>query len=354
MVSTDSLADCRTLLTNAGLSPAGLLKSTGVQRHLERAEQGQISPSTIIQYAADLRELSAQSGADGTAIPSDFWDVRTPEMAGTTRSERSMEALAQSSPSDKPDRQGNKVPLGDTLIVTSSRATTPGMAAAAQDEYAMVHALSRPEYREYVRLLGRCYGHLCRFKAGRGVTAVATALSMLREVTVYIREGHCTEMTSSCHGLKPEQQAIFLWQQVVTGTNRQVPYLHRDAYTHGNWGRFNVVEMWRYGVGSEIAVDDVWGLSGFAPQFIRDSTNTNQIEHMTISALAQMVLGLPALFLDILEDMEWVLRKGTYAASQADKGVNRAVARRFRPLFRLDDPEPACESLEQALAADAP
>ena len=79
--------------------------------------------------------------------------------------------------------------------------------------------------------------------------------------------------------------------------------------------------MWRYGIGAKASVDEVWGLSGFSEPFIGDATNTNQIEHMTISALAQMVLGIPAIVLDMLEEMEWILRKGTYAASQADKRV---------------------------------
>jgi len=231
-----------------------------------------------------------------------------------------------------------------------SHSTESASLAEGHDEYAVVRALCLPEYREYVRLLGRCYRQLCELKAGRNGSAVATALMLLQETTTYVRGGHCADMTACRPGMKPEQQAIFLWQQIVSGTNRQIPYLHRDAYTHGGWSRFNVVEVWRYRVGKNIGVDDVWGLSGFAPRFVGDSTNTNQIEHMAITAVAQIVLRIPVLLLDILEELEWMLRKGTKAASQADKLVNRAVARQLLPVYNLQDPERACELLEKELS----
>jgi hypothetical protein len=323
MVTADSLDDCRSLLISAGLSPSGVLQSTGVARHLERAEQGQVSRDTLVRYAANLKVLREQSSVGGTAVPVDFWDVRVEDPVAQSHTAR---------------------PRRDRMVRGRKDAKN-----AQQDEYAGVHAFCQPQYKEYVRLLGRCYGHLSDFKGGRNGTAVATALRLLRETTAYVCAGHCIDMASSCPAAKPEQQAIFLWQQIVAGSNRQVPYIHRDAYTHGTWGRFNVVEMWRYGVGSKVSVDEAWGLSGFSEPFVGDATNTNQIEHMAITALAQMVLGIPAILLDVLEELEWMLRKGTLAASRADERLNRAVARHFRPLFRLEDPGPACEALEKAV-----
>jgi hypothetical protein len=294
--------DCGALLAEAGLSAAGTLNSTGVARHLARLGEGLVTRDSLARYAADLSALSEGVGA---GVPADFWDVRT-----------------------------------------------DAMAASGSDEYAMAHRLAGPDHLAYVSLLGRCFDRLRGFKERGEGTSVSTALGILRETAAYVRAGHVCDMAACRAAMSPDQRAIFLWQQILTGTNRQVPYLNRDAYSHGIWGRFNVVEMWRYHAGAEVPVDEVWGLSGFAQPFIGDATNTNQIEHMAISAVAQIVLGLPALVLDIVEELEWILRKGSYAASKADERVNRAVARRLRPLFRVDDPEPACSSLEAALRED--
>jgi hypothetical protein len=292
---------CAGSLRAAGLSDAGVLESTGVALHLARAEQGTTVPESLDRYAANLLSLSDAARAEGAEIPADFWDV-----------------------------------------------CSPAMKSAGVDEYAMAERLSRPEMREYVALLGRSYRRLCDMKTGGTVTAVSTALAVFRDACAYVRAGHATDIVR--RDLKPEQQAVFLWQQLLTGTNRQVPYLHREAYTHGIWGRFNVAEIWRYRIGKNVTVDEVWGLSGLGQEFIGDATNTNQVEHMAISALAQCALRLPVFVLDLLEELEWMLRKGTRAASRADERLNRAVARDFLHRYTLADPGPACESLERVLA----
>ena len=71
---------------------------------------------------------------------------------------------------------------------------------------------------------------------------------------------------------------------------------------------------------------------------------------MAISAVAQSVLRIPVLLLDILEELEWILRKGTRDASRADERVNTAVARCLLPEFCVDDPGPACARLEREFA----
>lgn len=302
MTGSDELADCACALGEAGLSKAGTLDSTGLTEHVARLDRKLVSRDTLSRYAVDLRTLAQVSGSGEAAIPADFWDVRT-----------------------------------------------PAMEAEWWDEYTFAHRLAKPEYREYVALLGRCYRRLLACREGEAGTAVSTALAILREVTGYVSDGGRLDMTATRPGLKPRQQAIFLWQQIVTGTNRQIPYLKQDAYTHGMWGRFNVLEMWRYHTGEAVEADAVWGLSGFAQRFVGDETNTNQIEHMTISTLAQAALGIPVLLLDILEELEWMLRQSTRAASQADKLLNQAVARELLPNFGLKDPTAACDRLEAAL-----
>ncbi len=294
-------------LAATGVSELPVLRSTGLKGHRQRLEAGDINVATLSQYAGDLQLLSATAAQAGTPIPIDFWDVRS-----------------------------------------------GAMQAAAIDEYTLARKLAAPEFRPYIELLARCYGLLSEFKRAGGSqrerTAVATALGILLEVARYIQGGHPTEMTRTRPNLNSEQQAIFLWQQILTGTNRQVPYLGRDAYTHSYWGRFNVTEMWRYEIGEDISVDKIWGLSGFDYAFIRDPHNTNQIEHMAITSLAQIVLRLPVMILNVLEDLESLLRKASWIEGAADKALNRAVAREFCPYFNMDNPQLACERLERALS----
>jgi len=303
MTQKGSLEDCRGTLTDAGLSETAVLQSTGVVCHLDRLEHGTVRDETLLQYAANLTSL--QSSDHKCRIPVDFWDVRanTSEINGRT-------------------------------------------------EYDVVAEISAPDWREYTALLHRSFAHLCALKSGSGGTAVATALAILRETASFAHSaGDVAGRTLSRPGLTPKQQAIFLWQQILTGTHRQIPWIHRDAYSHGTWARFNVVEMWRYRAGAEISVDDIWGLTGFSPSFLGDAGNTNQIEHMAISAVAQSVLGLPVIVLNLVEELEWIMRQGTRAASKADEQLNLAVARILLPKFRVEDPEPACSAMEQALGS---
>ena len=303
---TNTISDWETIhaqLQALELSAAGLLRSTGIAGHRKRLEAGEVSAEMLARYAADLCVLAELAYAEGADVPIDFWDART-----------------------------------------------PAMQAVGLDEYALVNALAANPYRPYVSFLARCYGHLWAFKQGGQTTAVAAALNLLRESAAYIQGEHPRVMTRSRRRPRGEQQAIFLWQQVTTGTNRQVPHLHRDAYTHSYWGRFNVVEMWHYHIQKDIGVDAVWGLSGFHPGYVRDPANTNQIEHVTISALSQSVLRLPAFLLNGLEDAQWLLHESSLEAARADQAVNRAVARHLLPCFTLQSVELACVRLEQALA----
>jgi hypothetical protein len=293
-------------LAATGLSETALLRSIGLATHRQRLEAGEIDAATLARYAADLRLLSERTQQAGGPIPVDFWDART-----------------------------------------------EAMRTAGIDEYTLVHKLAGPEFQLYIEMLARCFERMTAFKrtvASPPRTAVGTALDILQEVASYIRCDHTTEMTRTRPNLSKEQQAIFLWQQVLTGTNRQVPYLGRDAYTHSYWGRFNVTEMWRYEVRADIGMDPIWGLTGFDDAFIRDPHNTNQIEHMAITSLAQIVLRLPLLLLNTLEDLESLLHKASWIEGAADKALNRAVAHQFCPFFTLEAPQTACDRLERFLA----
>jgi hypothetical protein len=303
MNSSDDQEKCIRELAATGLSETSVLHSNGLETHRKRLAAGTVDAAKLAQYAADLHLLLATTAAAGMPFPIDFWDVQS-----------------------------------------------AAMKTAGVDEYAMARKLAASEFRSYVEMLARCYGLLRELKREQKRTAVATALGILQEAAGYVRGAHTLEMTHSLPHMNARQRAIFLWQQVLTGTNRQVPYLGRDAYTHSYWGRFNVTEVWRYEIREDTGMDEIWGLSGFDDYFIRDPHNTNQIEHMAITSLAQIVLRLPLMLLNVLEDLESLLHKASWIEGAADKALNRAVARHFCPLFNLEDPQRACESLERALA----
>jgi hypothetical protein len=290
-------------LRGVGLSEQGVLSSTGTARHVDRLAGGEVSAGLLLEYAGDLGAITQISRECGSAIPVDFWDVRTSEMV------------------------------------------TAGMT-----EYSLARRLVR-DCPDYVRLLGNCWSALIAMRIDRSGTAVSTSLSILRNASNYAAAGGPMISTESRPSLSEAQRAVYLWQQIVSGTNRQIPYLRRDAYSHGMWARMIVVELWRYHVRATPTVDEVWGLTGFSQRFIGDGTNTNQVEHMAISAVAQCVLRIPVFVLDLVEELEWILRKGTHDASRADERVNGAVARFLLRDFRVNDPDPACARLEAELAS---
>jgi hypothetical protein len=288
-------------LARLGLSESGVLHSTGRSRHLARLAAGEINADELNRYVADLETIQEAVAQIGTPISIDYWDVRS-----------------------------------------------PAMEAVGLTEYALAYRLAEPAYRPYLELLGRSYGRLVEFKRGAGITAVATALDMLVDCAGYVRDGQPTHMVVPRKRLGPEGTAILLWQQIVAGTTRIVH--GREVYTHSFWGRFNVVEMWSYETQTEESVTEVWGLSGFDNAFIRDPHNTNQIEHMAISAVAQRALGIPLFVLNLLEDVEWLTRRCSLAECQGDQALNRAVARNLCRIFTLDNPQTARDRMEKVLS----
>ena len=302
MLNHRATSELHKSLIDARLGQAQILDCSGISRHFERLASGETDSATLAQYAEDLAALCALSREGGEEIPGSFWDV-------------------------------------------PPKTETPW-----PDEYSAARAFVT-EYPDYIRLLGTSFHRFVENQECRQPSAVSIALSILADVSAYVASGASVVMTESRGGLCADQQAMFLWQQILTGSSRQIPYIHRDAYTHGPWARHNVVEMWRYRIGAQISVDEAWGLTGFSDRFVGDATNTNQIEHMAISAVAQSVLRIPVLLLDVLEEMEWLLRKGTRAASRADEQVNRAVAHCLLPEFCANNPRPACARLEQELAS---
>lgn len=287
-------------LERIGLSARGVLGSTGLKEHRERLETGRIDAERLDGYADSLETVASGAGRGGSVLPIDFWDVQSEAMRKT-----------------------------------------------GIDEYAQAQRLSQAEFAPYLELLGRAFHRLATFKRGEGETAVATALDILVDCAEYVRAGYTAATTATWPRLHPKQRAIFLWQQIVAGSNRTL--FRREVYTHGLWGRFNVGEIWSFQTSAPVDLSRLWGLSGFHDTFIRDPHNINQIEHMTITALAQSALHVPLVLLDLLEEIEWRTGRGSRLEGEGDKALNHAVSRFLLPTFSLEQPRRACDQLRNFL-----
>jgi hypothetical protein len=290
-----------------GLSESCVLGSTGVAQHQRRLRDGAISSQTLDEYAASLELIVVRASVGEHGIPVDFWDGCSPEMR-----------------------------------------------RAHYDEYRMAQILDQPDFRPYLALLARAFARFAVMKSGAD-TAVATALAILEDTSAYIRAGHSTRMIRALPWLDQPQQALVLWQQVLTGSTRRLPLVGLEVIPHGMWGRFNVTTMWQYtrGRGGERAA--LWGVSGFHPDYVGPASNNNQIEHMAISAVTQRVFHVPALALSAVEYAQWKLQRGVEESeARADSALNEAVARNLLPYYSVNNPRRAAERLMQALSQPAP
>jgi hypothetical protein len=196
-------ADAIERLRALGLSESSLLGSTGVAQHQRRLRDGAISSQTLKEYAASLERIAAQASAGEPAIPIDFWDV-----------------------------------------------CSPAMRRAHYDEYSMARTLALLELAPYLALLGRAFDRFAVMKSGAD-TAVVAALAILEDTSAYIRSGGSTRMISAMIRALPwlnqPQQALVLWQQVLTGSTRRLPLIGLEIIPHGMWGRFNVTRLYSLG-----------------------------------------------------------------------------------------------------------
>ena len=269
MADAEELDDCRRGLLKPGLSETPVLGSTGVKEHVARAERGEVSLEALRRYAADLERLSASTLAEGTRIPVNFWNVRSKAMETAGRSE-------------SPDG-GDARSAGVSCLHGAAEPLFPRLATSARGR-------RQPPERRKAR-----QHDLARRRPLSGRRSISCGRRRRTSAALVRADRTCARI-----GIKPDQQAILLWQQLVSGSNRQIPYCIATP-TPTVSGRASMSSKCaRHHVGRDIAVDDVWGLSGFAPQYLGDAGNTNQIEHAAISAVAQMVLGLPVVALNLV------------------------------------------------------
>lgn len=288
-----------------GLSERGALSSTGVAQHQRQRAEGTITPRTLDLYATSLERIVARASVGEHAIPVDFWDV-----------------------------------------------CSPAMRHARYDEYRMARTLAQPDLQSYLALLGRAFDRFVAMKSGAGAMAVAAALAILEDASAYIRSGHSTRTVRALPWLNQPQQTLVLWQQLLTGSTRRLPVIGLEIIPHGIWGRFNVATIWRY---ASVGSDAAWGVSGFHPDYVGPATNANQIEHMAISAVTQLMYHVPVAALSAVEYAQWRLQRGVEEdEARADIALNHAIARDLLPYFSVDNPARSVERLMQTLSQPAP
>ncbi len=282
-----SLEDIRAALLDAGLNTTPILGDTGVTEHLARFEAGAISAENLLAYAEDLNALSQRSAANGAAIPAAFWDV-----------------------------------------------DTPALAKNGWTSYAIVAHVADDRGRPYFDLLSKAYARFLDYRSGSGAddTALDAAFDILDLSHTYILS--LPEDRRLQHGPKlqsVEAATLMAWQTVVAGTTRRLPGLAQPVFEHGFVGRFSVKTIYQYDVQTAMSVGEVWGTSGFKDRFVGPVENNNQIEHLTISALLQVVARTPVSVLDALEREKATVGASSSGEAKADIALNNAIHRYFLP-----------------------
>lgn len=278
------------LLLDAGLSKAAILDDIGISGHIERLQQGKTNVNELHQYAQDLKYLNQFTAEKNGPIPTSFWDVRTPQM--------------------------------------ESKHWT---------EYSIVHQLAQPEWEHYLRLLSRGYARFLKFKSAElsgNDTALDAALDMFTYVEDYYHSVPFSSLTEHAKEIKGETEAVLMiWQSLVAGSTRINPLTQRPMFSHSIFSRDNVGTMYQYDLGKRMSTSEVWGVSGFAPRFVGIPVNGNQIEHMSISIILQLVMKEPVLILDGIEEEKLLLGQARSEEGYADMALNNAIHNEFAPYF---------------------
>ena len=290
VLDADMLKELEQQLEAAGLSKTPLLGDTGITTHILRLKQKEIDLHELQQYAKDLQYLKQYSSARKAHIPSTFWDVRTAKMLEKNWT-----------------------------------------------EYSFVHQLTLAEWKPYLQLLTQAYGRFLKFKRlekeGKD-SALDAALDMFAMVEDYFHAVPFASLTEHAKEITGETEAVLMiWQSIVTGTSRTNPLNGKPLFSHSIFARNNVGTMYQYAQEKAMSTGKVWGVSGFAPRFVGIPHNDNQIEHMSISMVVQVILHEPLAILDGIEEEKILTGKSPLEESYADMTLNKAIHKEFLPYF---------------------
>ncbi|MCF6273505.1 MAG: hypothetical protein L3J37_10015 [Rhodobacteraceae bacterium] len=281
------------MLLAAGLSAEPLLGDTGVSGHMARLQAGEVTPETLAEYADGLVALSKTTSALGYPIPVPFWDVDTDQLL----------------------RDG-------------------------WTSYRIVAALNTPRGAPYVTALGTAYTRFYSFKTqpeGGSDTALDTALDLFQPVIALMETKALSEQIEQSPYIKNREQAVlYFWQDLVAGTSRRNPLTQQKLFDHGFATRFHMGTIWQYETGKAQENADIWGVSGFAPEFVGPPENNNQVEHMSISLVVQALLGEPLSILAAFEKMEQWTGMADASEAAADMALNAAINKVFIPAYEKD------------------
>ena len=295
-------------LLKVGLKRSPVLDDTGITKHLLRLERKQTDLQQLQQYARDLQYLNQFTAEQHGPIPASFWDVRTEEMEKNQWS-----------------------------------------------EYTLVHQLAQPEWQPYLELLAKSYARFLNFKATESSgndSALDASLDLFALVENYYHAVPFADLSEHAKEIKGETEAVLMiWQSVVAGTTRNNPLTHKPLFSHSIFARNNVGTMYQYAQAKKMSIGAVWGVSGFAHRYVGTPKNNNQVEHMSISMVLQLVMHEPVLVLDAVEEEKLLLGHANAEESHADMALNNAIHKEFKPRFSKNRLE-AVEHLRSVLRTE--
>lgn len=291
-----------TRLLAVGLHPTGALSDLGVDDHLARLASGAVDGATLNAYADAIERLSARSAANGQPLPPTLWDV-----------------------------------------------STPALREAGWSVYTLTEALASDAGAVHVDLLSDAYA---AFLANRP-NALEGALALLPLARTYVEAlPEEARAEREPHAKTEGEATLLIWQALLSGTNRHNPLTHRPLWSHGYVGHFSVPHIHQYATGEGLTPSQVWGVGGFDPTFVGPPSNSNQVEHLGISALLQGVARVPGAVLSAVEAMEVVVDHEDPAAAEADRALNAVVRNVLLP--RREEPAAVVAAALRTALADQP
>ncbi|RKZ93098.1 MAG: hypothetical protein DRQ43_08435, partial [Gammaproteobacteria bacterium] len=175
------------------------------------------------------------------------------------------------------------------------------------------------------------------------------ALDIFAYVEEYYHSVPFSTLTEHAKEITGETEAVLMiWQAVVAGTSRINPLTNKPMFSHSIFSRVNVNTMYQYDLGTNMSIGKVWGVSGFAPQFVGMPENNNQIEHLSISIILQLIMHESIVILNAIEEEKFLLANAPKAMADADMALNQAIHKEFAPYFS-DNRKMAVERLRQFL-----
>ncbi|GAB1420284.1 hypothetical protein MASR2M15_03740 [Anaerolineales bacterium] len=310
-LNQETISLLRERLAEVGLAEGPYADAIGIQAHIARLQDEQISIDRLWIYSNDLEILNQMTKAHGTQIPTRFWDVED-----------------------------------------------SGMSEVNLSPYELVNLLVQADQQGFVALYAQAYDRFYSFQTDRSHqdTAVDTSLDILLYVMDYVDQLYADQAPLTQEAFTDEKlkQTLRLWQSLIVGSDYTNPLTGQALMTAPLSSRLNVVEMWRYEIEDiQLKTEDAWGVSGFAARFVGDPANTDQIEQLSLSSFLQIVLNEPLLVLnsdDIFQLLNGHLKDSD--SGQADLALNAAIHHQFAPRLR-ENPHTAVAYMRCYLKSEA-